>query len=90
MVNIQESHYVYYSLIIFYHIILNQELKKKCYYFSYDNQFMDRGAWRATVHGIPKSWTQLSDFPFFTSTKVKYTPTFKDLVEKKECEIFQS
>jgi len=27
---------------------------------------MDRGAWWATVHRIPKSWTQLSDssFPF--------------------------
>ena len=23
---------------------------------------MDRGAWRATVDGVPKSWTQLSDF----------------------------
>ena len=23
---------------------------------------MDRGAWRATVHGVVKSWTQLSDF----------------------------
>jgi len=22
---------------------------------------MDRGAWRATVHGFAKSWTQLSD-----------------------------
>ena len=22
---------------------------------------MDREAWRATVHGVPKSWTQLSD-----------------------------
>ena len=22
---------------------------------------MDRGAWRATVHGVPKSWTRLSD-----------------------------
>ena len=22
---------------------------------------MDRGAWRATVHGVAKSWTQLSD-----------------------------
>ena len=21
---------------------------------------MDRGAWRATVHGVAKSWTQLS------------------------------
>ena len=24
--------------------------------------FMDRGAWQAAVHGVPKSWTQLSDF----------------------------
>ena len=23
--------------------------------------FMDRGAWQATVHGVTKSWTQLSD-----------------------------
>ena len=22
---------------------------------------MDRGAWRAAVHGVPKSWTRLSD-----------------------------
>ena len=22
---------------------------------------MDRGAWQATVHGVSKSWTQLSD-----------------------------
>ena len=25
---------------------------------------MDRGAWWATVHGVTKSWTQLSDFTF--------------------------
>ena len=25
---------------------------------------MDRGAWWATVHGVAKSWTQLSDFTF--------------------------
>ena len=23
---------------------------------------MDRGAWQATVHGVAKSWTQLSDY----------------------------
>ena len=23
--------------------------------------FMDRGTWRAIVHGVAKSWTQLSD-----------------------------
>ena len=25
---------------------------------------MDRGAWKAAVHGVAKSRTQLSDFPF--------------------------
>ena len=25
---------------------------------------LDRGAWQATVHGVTKSWTQLSDFTF--------------------------
>ena len=25
---------------------------------------MDRGAWRATVHGVAKGQTRLSDFPF--------------------------
>ena len=25
---------------------------------------MDRGAWQATVHGVTKSWTQMSDFHF--------------------------
>ena len=24
---------------------------------------MDREAWRAAVHGVAKSWTQLSDLP---------------------------
>ena len=28
---------------------------------------MDRGAWRATVHGVSKSWTRLSDFHFSLS-----------------------
>ena len=23
---------------------------------------MDRGAWKAAVHGVPEGWTQLSDF----------------------------
>ena len=31
---------------------------------------MERGAWQATVHGVAKSWTRLSDFTFFhTSIK---------------------
>ena len=25
---------------------------------------MDRGTWQAAVHGVAKSWTQLSDFHF--------------------------
>ena len=28
---------------------------------------MDRGAWQATVHGVIKSWTLLSNFTFFLS-----------------------
>ena len=28
---------------------------------------MGGGAWQATVHGVTKSWTQLSDFTFFES-----------------------
>ena len=29
--------------------------------YSYRENPMDRGSWRATVHGIAKSWTQLSN-----------------------------
>ena len=29
--------------------------------YSYLENPMDRGAWWATVHGVPKSWTQLRD-----------------------------
>ena len=25
---------------------------------------MDGGAWQATVHGVTKNWTQLSDFTY--------------------------
>ena len=28
---------------------------------------MDKGAWQATIHGVSKSWTRLSDFTFFLS-----------------------
>ena len=28
---------------------------------------MDRGAWRATVHGVAKSWTRLCNFHFHLS-----------------------
>ena len=29
--------------------------------YSYLENPMDRGAWQAIVHGVTKSWTQLSD-----------------------------
>ena len=35
-------------------------------YYCLENP-MDRGAWQATVHGVAKSWTRLSDFTFFFS-----------------------
>ena len=31
---------------------------------------MDGGAWWATVHGVAKSWTQLSDFTLLLGRKV--------------------
>ena len=36
-------------------------------YSSLENS-MDRGAWQATVHGVTKSWTWLSNFHFFRMT----------------------
>ena len=30
-------------------------------WYAYLDSPMDRGAWRATVHGVTKSWTGLSD-----------------------------
>ena len=36
---------------------------------------MDRGAWWAVVHGVEKSWTQLSDFTFtFFTMDLEYSP----------------
>ena len=32
----------------------------------------DRGAWRATVHGVTKSRTRLSEFTFFLSFMMHY------------------
>ena len=34
-------------------------------YFCLENP-MDRGVWRATVHGVPKSWTQLKQLTTHT------------------------
>ena len=35
---------------------------------------MDREAWRATIHGVAKSWTQLSDLTELNKTINKITP----------------
>ena len=32
--------------------------------YSYLENSMDRGAWQATVHGVTKSWSSLSNFHF--------------------------
>ena len=34
---------------------------------------MDRGAWWATVHGVSKSWTQLSDEDFQFQIVIRLT-----------------
>ena len=36
---------------------------------------MDRGAWQATVHWVPKSWTRLSDFTSLSSVKYSQEKT---------------
>ena len=41
--------------------------------------FMDRGAWQATVHGVTKSWTQLSNF---TSLHRRDETKFRDKARK--------
>ena len=35
---------------------------------------MDGGAWQATVHGVAKSQTRLSDFPFYHLYCTQYIP----------------
>ena len=40
---------------------------------------LDRGAWQATIHGVAKSQTQLSDFTHFTSgSAVKNLPAMQE------------
>ena len=44
---------------------------------------MDGGAWWATVHGVPKSWTRLSDFTF-TNVFLLMLPLLLELGPKKK------
>ena len=46
---------------------------------------MDRGAWWATVHGVGKSQTRLSDFTFFVYIYI-YTHSVLSTILKKESE----
>ena len=39
---------------------------------------VDRGAWQATVHGVPKSWTWLNDFHFHFSVENNTAVSFKN------------
>ena len=43
--------------------LLEKEMATLLQYSCLENP-MDGGAWWATVHGVAKSWTRLSDFPF--------------------------
>ena len=45
---------------------------------------MDGGAWQVTVHGVRKSWKQLSDFTF-TFKKAVFSIIFKKIVFSKCC-----
>ena len=38
---------------------------------------MDGGAWWAAVHGVARSWTRLSDFPFPVAQSVKSLPAIQ-------------
>ena len=50
---------------------------------------MDGGAWWATVHGVAKSWTRLSDFIFTLLERAEKThkATDKETKSKVECAV---
>ena len=37
---------------------------------------MDKEAWRAVIHSIPKSWTRLSDWTELNGTKENYNQLY--------------
>ena len=45
---------------------------------------MDRGAWKATVHGVTKNWTRLSDLTYtfraILSTQASFSKTELDAI----------
>ena len=44
--------------------------------------YMDRGTWQATVHGVTKSGTQLSDFHFMLPLMFILGNYFKEVIAK--------
>ena len=46
--------------------------KRNPFQYSCSENPMDRGAWQATVHGIPKSWTQLSNWAHTLCERIKH------------------
>ena len=44
---------------------------------------MDQGAWQATVNGVAKSWTRVSDFRFIISSQGQDSKT--PSAPKKKC-----
>ena len=45
----------------------------------------DRGAWWATVHGVPKSWIQLSDKHFHFIKGLEYLHVLRAAWDQKGC-----
>ena len=41
---------------------------------------VDRGAWQGTVHGVAKSWTQLSDFTFTFNRRMILCPKVRKII----------
>ena len=52
-------------------------------YFCLENS-MDRGAWRATVHGVAKSQTQLSDFHLLIRNCAGAIGIYQNCLESQE------
>ena len=43
---------------------------------------MDRGTWRATVHGVAKSWTRLNDWGLTPTYTLVFSPSEADLISE--------
>ena len=59
--------------------------ERHCYPLPYSclKNSTDRGAWQATVHGVTKSWTRLTDF-HFSSYLLKNYQKKREIIKRKE------